>query len=69
MPGCNLLLKELFARRAAHAGHILLASTHQAAICDKKGSPSLIGFGFKQMKWCLATLWHTGMVSPGTDSG
>lgn len=68
-PGCDSLFKELLAKGAAHGGHILLASTHQEVICHTEGSPSLLGFGFKQMGWCLATLWQIEMVSQGRDSG
>ena len=62
VPGCDSLFKELLAKGAAHGGHILLASTHQEVICHKEGSPSLLGFGFKQMGWCLATLWQVDVI-------
>ena len=69
VPGCDSLFKELLAKGAAHGGHILLASTHQEVICHKEGSPSLLGFSFKQMGWCLATLWQVEMVAQGRESG
>lgn len=68
VPGCNSLFKELLARRAARAGHILLASTHQAAICDQKSLPILNWIWFQANEMVPCHSLADRVVSQGIDS-